>query len=244
MRLYKYYSPESSDFILTENGISLRYSQPIILNDPYELLPTFQSLIINRRLDLYSTNLTEIEKKLSLDNYTNELKSSYSKKNENHGFISLSKKQNSNPMWAYYSKDHTGYAVEFKCKKHAKEIKTYIIGELIFKDVNYDHKRLDSHYINPEKYYLHKDEAWKHEEEVRTISILDLDRSIKLDINGFPIHTTIIEPINIESIILGVRSDLTLERKVRFWIEKYAKNITLKKARLCESTFELIYEAI
>lgn len=242
MSLYKYYPPKSSEFILTENGISLRYSQPIILNDPYELIPTFKSLIINKRLEINSQNLTNLEKETLLENYKNDLFSSYSDKNLGHGFISLSKKKSSNPMWAYYSKDHTGFVINFKCINQNKKTKTYLIDNLSFKDVNYDSKRLDNHYIHPAKYYLHKDKSWEHEEEVRNISILDLDRSTKLDQNGFPIHTKIISPIHIESIILGVRSDLILERKIKFWVEKYAKNVEIKKARLCESTFNLIYE--
>lgn len=36
MKLYKYYSPESFDFIFNDEGISLRFSQPELLNDPFE----------------------------------------------------------------------------------------------------------------------------------------------------------------------------------------------------------------
>lgn len=58
MSLHKYYTPESCDYIFVEDGISIRFSQPEILNDIFESNLGYSGLNKND-LEIYKESLTK-----------------------------------------------------------------------------------------------------------------------------------------------------------------------------------------
>ncbi len=292
MPIYKYYEPDSLSFILNEIGVSLRYSQPEILNDPFELQPTLKTMVDQYR-EKIDSDLSECDQEIILKKYQNGMKEFYSNAlNKTKGILSLTKNGYSRPMWAYYSKNHTGYIIEFNSEdripvsitfdierpkstisgsyfnthgifkpistyqkipkvtplyekdEYNTENDSYILDGVTFHNAIYTTNRTNSPSDEIYEYYYKKDKQWEHEQEIRAVKEISLDECTYSVLNGYPIFTKILDSKHVKSIILGVRSSPELEQDIRLWVNKYAKDVIIKKARLCDSKFKLIYDEI
>lgn len=247
MSLYKYYAPDSFDFICVEGGVSARFSQPSVLNDVFELSEIIteerkqETITSNRYIKMIPT---EIKNPISRAKRT---KSIYDKK---FGVFSVSKKSNSRCMWSYYCEDNSGFMITFK-----GDIKLPII-QSENNEVNYENERIPEIYERTrekspdeirelyQELLFRKDDDWTHEGEYRFIALLEDIEAKKTDSNGFPIHCLKIPPSDVEAITLGVRSSEALTRKAIFWIQSHAPNVKLFKAAPCTKYFKLNYERI
>lgn len=233
--LYKYLPPEAADFALTESGLSIRTSQASSLNDPFELNHTKEELIdfmenVDRNSLINAFNITQDSTLMILDQYMKyERESQYKSIEElfsnnidkTHGILSLSRNRNSRPMWAYYSKDHTGFLIALKNKKSNDGSQT--VGNIAFQKVKYSSKR-PSYSMEDEinsslrDNLFQKDIAWKHECESRSIVSITKKNTLNTDLKGYPIICHNFEPCHISYVVLGARSSNTLKRKVKNWI--------------------------
>ncbi|MBM6552198.1 DUF2971 domain-containing protein [Marinomonas ostreistagni] len=255
MSLYKYYQPESVGFILTKNGVSVRLSQPELLNDPFEGKPAHSHFFLER--DVYevldnfiSEDAAEVtDEELYL---IKEIPKFYQKQkhtnwavNNTFGISSFSKNEKSNPMWAYYSKDHTGFLIEFE---DFNTMKPYFHHAGHGISVKYTANRYDQkeHKESWLKYIVNsmirKDSAWTHEREFRVISHLEGAQYDQVDDMGFPIYSIEIPKKHIKRIILGYRSSKSLARKVMLWKFKTSPETLVEKATLNDEKFLLDYE--
>lgn len=99
-----------------------RYSLQFILDNP----DIFNRLLKEYRLNGGMPELTEDEFKSFLN--SNELRDYHSNNHvqishfDRHGALSLTRKNNNIPMWAYYADNHKGYCVEFELDfKHLRK---------------------------------------------------------------------------------------------------------------------------
>ncbi|WP_133013405.1 DUF2971 domain-containing protein [Marinomonas flavescens] len=241
--LFKYYPPDSFDFIVTSKGISIRFSQPESLNDPFESFPVLKHRFYGDKhrgfssfspIDEYKPiNQPEID--------TDYISDFYSAINNSIGILSLSKKGDSRPMWSYYSKDHTGFVIEFSyIEAGLKEIKTPSgsSGSVVYKK---DRPESQEEYTSTSIFSsaLYKDDQWEHEEEYRILAELNCFLPFNTDKNGFPLFTLTLPYKYIKKITLGVRATKELERKALFYIKNYAPNASLDRNTLCPKSYNL-----
>ncbi len=104
--VYKYLPPERIDVI---DSLSIRITQPVSLNDPFEYFNLFD-------FSEFETKNPQNNEILAYtnDQITEELHKSINKSiNEKFGVVSFSKNELSNLLWAHYAKNSTGYVIGF-----------------------------------------------------------------------------------------------------------------------------------
>ena len=237
MSLFKYYHPDSVDFILVEGGISIRFSQPELLNDPFETnialnhffldsgdqpLPIFPPLKTNN--DLFNFDISFDDSKKNFEKSINN----------SIGIFSMSKDGDSRPLWSYYSKDHSGFIIEFE--DYETVMKESFGFHTTGNDVIYEEERPKSKnnftLLDLHNSALYKDRQWKHENEFRVIAELSHLPPYKTDPNGYSIHIKTLNSSSVKRIILGVRANQTLKRKVLFWAKNFAQHVTVETLAL------------
>jgi|TARA_R110001583_G_scaffold104208_1_gene251585 hypothetical protein len=265
MSLYKYYHPDSFDFICVEGGVSARFSQPDLLNDTYEFNGSIdEQLFLDRTRNILEesgipTNSIENEKiktlserlkKYFIRDYDNVMSTHIKNKM---GIFSLSVKKHSRAMWSYYSHNHSGFMISFSTNEefHPPFIQgddNFGKGHVKYTDIRPESilalmKKSDAMKKNDSEkmlldFFLTKDDHWKHEEEFRIIASVNDLPSTKIDHHGFRIHSFTVPAHQIESITLGVRASDDLERKARIWIEDNQKKIKLYRATPCNLRYD------
>ncbi|MGO2512606.1 DUF2971 domain-containing protein [Marinomonas polaris] len=265
MSLFKYYAPDSFDFICVEGGVSARFSQPSVLNDVFEFngaLP--QNGLLNRTKnllkfceidlnDISDRSLTIISKSLEA-HHIEELQRQFKKFGDIFiGVFSLSKIKHSRSMWSYYGKDHSGFMIEFQTNEDYQPIFTlkddrYSCGFVeytkerhlnmlfFFRELN-DMEEKEADRLS-DIVAFSKDYQWSHEEEYRVVRSVSNIPPSGLDSDGHKIHALTIPNIQIKSITLGVRANDILERKARFWIETQSQSTKLYRAEPCAMEYK------
>ncbi|GGN22163.1 MULTISPECIES: DUF2971 domain-containing protein [Marinomonas] len=145
MSLFKYLHPDAINYSFKESGFSLRLSQPAALNDPFEIrhkpfsgineafenTPIENSLLAATQGDIELTKSEIIEFYKKAEKTRNEaysyIMNIYNRSTEaitekRYGIISLSSNKQSRPMWSYYSKNNSGFLVEFSSKEIEKDV--------------------------------------------------------------------------------------------------------------------------
>ncbi len=260
MSLYKYYAPDSFDFICVEGGVSVRFSQPSVLNDIFELNGSINEEGSNRSIyktilkenpsltDISFENIQPLIDRLKPD-YFNSMSLFSNRINDTQfGILSLSRRKDSRSMWSYYANDHKGFMIEFNEKSETSD---YLDFDHEHADVNYKLKRPQNiitinndndkrHKLINELFFT-KDKDWQHEREYRVLASIPKIQANKLDNDGFPIHSVTIPAAEIDAIYLGVRSSENLARKAKFWIKQNSPAIKLYKAEPCRTEYKLNY---
>lgn len=253
MSLYKYYSPDSVDFILVDSGVSVRFSQPEILNDPFEVKPNDSHGFLENPIEELKSLVSEMNNNLStpediknilldVDDSIKKQKNIHQKINDRVGIFSLSKRESSRAMWSYYSNDHSGFVVEFK---DAITLEKAFKASVVHKEVAYEiirNKFKDASIEDLiENQIFFKDKDWDHEEEYRFFLDLNDLPSKGYDSMGFAIHNHILDSSSIKRVILGYRATETLRRKVLLWSKKVASNVAIGQSTLSTNSYELQY---
>lgn len=200
MKVYKYYQPESYDFIMRKEGVSIRFSQPSTLNDIFEasgsidiqnqefLLNYSESILDNsdyEGLKKYLPLLPNMFQAIIKDKLFNYHNTSDKLLHDTTvGILSLTKNKNSRSMWSYYADSHRGYMLEFDIDL----AKSYFPFNYSSQNVVYNTERPPSiqeyisrngHPKNKEEEFniisqlwITKDIDWEKEEEYRVIADL------------------------------------------------------------------------
>jgi len=125
--LYKYFPPERVDVI--QNG-RLRFTQPVVFNDPFESSPAFLELAPKQMMDRASRieaariGMPEEERKRFFDSVYSPTGSARKGPQAGAailevlgrgvGTLSLTEKPDNLLMWAHYAKSHEGFVIGFK----------------------------------------------------------------------------------------------------------------------------------
>lgn len=268
MKLYKYYPPENCDMILTLRGdISLRFSQPSALNDPFDLSPSIKMPDIDTRgrveeiikragtkskyyMDgntgeyFSKENIEEFElseQERMLKQKVNNLKKH---NDENIGVLSLSRNHNSNLMWSHYAKNHTGFMIEIENSFDIN--KGYIGKSLMAKEVTYHNNRpqtkLHESYSD-ESYFLFKDPSWEYEKEMRLVVQLSTLKPIKnTETHTLPCYCHQYPVSKLSRIVIGALCPKEKEIFIRNWANEFAPHTLVEKAYLSATDYELKYK--
>ncbi len=238
--VYKYLSPERLDVI---ENLSIRITQPISLNDPFEYFNLFD----------FGDFKTKNPQNNHIIAYTNELiteelhKSINKSINETFGVISFSKKELSNLLWAHYAMNSTGYVIGFNPfdKMFTSKIKTLSNN---FNEVKYSEIRpkfkLENLRID-QSFLCRKPIDWSYEEEIRFIDTFDTELiNLGKDEYDQIIFLKKISKEAINEIIIGNRMQKENFNKVKDIISENSIQCDLYKLYLDKDEYKLHKEKI
>lgn len=218
--LYKYVSIERLKSIL--NG-SVRFTQPGVFNDPFELLPELvirkdhQNTAVSINFDLLAARRSppvgEVEN--IADDYTSSdftSRNIVKDLNKKIGIFCASKSSNSLLMWSHYADQYSGAVIELDGSHD------FFNGRI---DIEYRTERqkkdLDSYFLEPVPLaeICVKSMDWQYEREVRIVRKLsDCIDTKSLDQRGFPVFVQNMPPACIKAIALGERATVNHQRNI------------------------------
>jgi hypothetical protein len=230
--LYKYVVPERID-VLREKRI--RFTQPCFLNDPFEFLlggpddpAHFEAKCDRKR------------------------QAEFLEKSRLYGVVSLTRRNNSIPMWTFYAASHRGFAIGFDT---TSSFFRRAIDDRNLRRVDYGSQRVistrglppDQPWVKPDAVLLMKSADWKHEEEWRWIDCCGPDGydEVGSTPNGEPVYLRSIPPGSILEVILGCRATSDLAESIHA-LKSTAEYQHLKvlKVALSRSRYDLEIEAM
>ena len=237
--LYKYFPPERLDVL---KNLKLRFSQPKVLNDPFEESFLIHSITEEKNLiektkkdaNILRSNYWEYDKNGEmLDNITKtedelieHIKKGFHPKvigcevskfiNDYIGILSLSRTDTSLLMWAHYAKGYTGFVIGFD-ESNPFFHQEYSNGRIQHPvNVIYSTVRNIIEIGDPEYYekmFFIKPIDWFYEEEVRLMGFFPTDPGIEHDENGNPLFLSDFPKEMIKEILIGYRSNILDEIK-------------------------------
>ena len=243
MILYKYLTTEIGKIVLT--NCSIRFTQPVALNDPFETHWLYEDAIKEETLRIikeefplkFGRKMTDDEQ-LSLPTKVEEVISKlpydYSEKI---GFLSLSKENNISLMWSHYADEHQGLVIGFDSE--------------IFPDADeVEYSEIRPTYTEPEdrdagikqfiKLLMTKSEHWRYEQEFRSIDFLEnADSVAKEQPKGFNVYLFKFPPDCIKEVIFGCLTPQSERKEIAEMITKDFQSAKLSEAKLSNASFDL-----
>ena len=254
MSVYKYVHENRVDVL--ESGM-IRFSQPAVFNDPFELRPALSKVLSEQATEREFEQLAQKEPDIQrlrgpILNNVKQLSSQRAaamqefvtrKFNENFGILSLTRRPDSLLMWAHYANGHQGFVIEFDDRhpwfRQGHEGFAHL-GHL--RKVRYSKRRP---YASMDKLdeidlLLTKSAQWKYEREMRLV--LALQRCTqRLPRSPFDICLFALPPACVVGITLGCRGSWATEDRIRRILStgKRYSHVILRRAEVDRSTFRL-----
>lgn len=265
MRLYKYYTPESFNLICTENGLSLRFSQPSVLNDEFEFDGVITEITPKNIIDMFniSNNPQAQNEKLKfqfggkeyqrkmIEEFTNDIKiKSKNHYNSSIGVLSLSHEKNSKSLWSYYAKDMSGFMIEievdediFKFPTLGSDVKystkrpPSIVSEFLLGKIVSSKDSLES----LSKVMFTKHDSWVKECEFRITSLLSKVPKYGIDPKKFPVHCALLPAPTLKGVYLGARASQEFKGLVIKKLNSTYVDTQLYTSKPCNHSFDMTY---
>lgn len=193
IRRYKYLSFSENSLRIIKSG-TIKFTKPSEFNDPFDCDPEHETNVdslLKNRPDLVKKaaqflNLSKeqliIEKPIMAERVKKAIEAGYfgQPASDNVGICSLSRDPLNLLMWAHYSKDHTGFVVEFDIPIESFDLPEKDVGyfeKLIPHKVHYQDSKpmvsfLDDNDVKMTKQFLTKGSVWKYEQEERVIDYI------------------------------------------------------------------------
>lgn len=249
MKLYKYCTFDRLDVM--RNGV-IRFTQPHLFNDPFELATTMGSVFGSVQRDGLSdqqkprTELAQILSLMADTLLTVAAKGVRSHFAERIGVLSLTEKPDNLLMWAHYGAEHRGFVIEFE-STHAffdrKESNNARYGRLCKVEYAEERPSVAMTDYNAFDGLLRKSREWEYEQEWRMFLPLESsDRQI--EVGGNTVHLFAVPAECVRSVILGARStpeDRWAMAELLVTEPRY-QHVTLFEATLDEKCFGLRVE--
>lgn len=226
MKTYKYLGNVSAECFFKDQTI--RFSQPKVFNDPFELQPEFHvfdeefiegeerlcKFVIHGHHSSYGkyllTNHTAETQSRKLDG-----KNIFSQLNEKIGILCLTQAETIMPanflMWAHYAESHQGIVIEFK--PDSEFIKNSSPVHYVPRRPIIDAKLLyENEYVAIEDLYF-KSDIWSYENEIRITKALSECHKLEdtKDVFGNEIYVSEIPLDSIKCIYLGCNSSVSIK---------------------------------
>jgi len=253
LRRYKYLSFSENSLQIIKSG-TIKFTKPSEFNDPFDCDPEYKDNVNNllkKRPDLVKKagqflNLSKeqliVEKPIMAERLKKAIEAGCfgQPASDNVGICSLSRDPLNLLMWAHYSKDHTGFVVEFDIPIESFDLPKKDVGyfeKLIPHKVYYqDFKPIvsfsDDNDVKITKQFLTKGSVWKYEQEERVIDYIR-----KSGIHAYDQKNILF------SVIAGMRmkdSELSkLEDAVKNINKEKGLNVSFYKATPLKGKFEL-----
>ncbi len=199
--LYKYFPPERIDVL--QNG-KLRFTQPLVFNDPFESLPAFSRLAPKKEMERASkieaarTGVPEEDRQRIFDFIFAESGGRELEPFEAHlllgtlargvGVLSLTEKADNLLMWAHYSRCHEGFVVGFRTRDpflSRPDARRDAVHDL--RKVRYTTRRPKLRYLTKlglVETYFTKSTEWEYEQEWRMYTVLPEEDTRDALVNG------------------------------------------------------------
>jgi DUF2971 family protein len=266
MRLYKYLSPERLDVLRNER---IRFSQPNVFNDPFELSTTVGSIFGEKTWEIpltstcgqavnpiehaaSDTNMLTADLATKLRMAGNLLLDMFGKVTSKglqetfarrFGVLTLTEKPDNLLMWAHYAKSHEGFVLEVDTT-HAffDRPKTDDGRTHSVGKVEYSQTRPAvalTDYNAVEALFV-KSAEWEYEQEWRMV--LPLSESIQtIETPSPPIHLFALPPAALSGVILGCRMSAARRDEILSMLahEERYAHVAVRQAELDARTFTL-----
>jgi len=246
MKLYKYVTLDRLDIL--RNGM-LRFTQPEVFNDPFELSVTFGSVHRSGGNDLEkaarrsSGNLGQILSMMLDETLRITAQGVNRYWSGRVGVLSLAERPDNLLMWAHYAADHRGFVIEFDADHdffHRQESEDDRFRHL--RRVAYSNERPS---VAMEEYnaidaLLAKSLDWEYELEWRMILPLSTsDR--RIDGGDTPVHLFALPPECVCGVILGCRTTASQRWEMAQFLteDRRYRHVTMREARLDPEAFRL-----
>jgi hypothetical protein len=240
MIVYKYLHPDRLDVL--SNGC-IRFTQPAVLNDPFETLPAFTAFRdrqlkeiapdFSRRMEVFETL------GIKTDDLLNSLFDSVYDKvvaqlfSQHFGILSLSRCRDNILMWSHYADSHRGFVIGFDSEnKFFAPSNGKANGGL--RDVKYSKKRpmlpadgldsLNTDGMNTwnENILFTKSEDWAYEQEMRILASPSSADHRMPGNNGWDVCLYSFDSHAIKEIIVGSRASVETQNKLsQIWLNQY-----------------------
>lgn len=253
MVLYKYFPPERIDVL---QDLRIRFSQPRIYNDPFELRPVASSAITEEQFNNIMPVLIGYhgEPKEAVDE-TRKITYRDFLADSSHILrliqevmasgnlaLCLTEVPDSLLMWAHYGLFHKGFVIGFDV---TNEFFTCPQGSFFLKRITYQQQRPTVIFPNPnpDETYFTKSIEWEYEKEWRLFRRLPAGKSLgdfATDQDGWPIYLFDLPVEAVKEIILGCRMDLEQSNMIRELSKSKFPCAHIKAARLSDKEYELI----
>ncbi|EXX76573.1 hypothetical protein RirG_031950 [Rhizophagus irregularis DAOM 197198w] len=215
--------------------MALRLTPPDQFNDPFEMCPPIDVADVDE-LTAISNVTTEI---------TSELLSNllHSTLREALGALCFTKNGNHPLMWAHYADEHKGAVIKFKTDRACFNRGDYNEDVGKFVDISYTKLRPVLNAASSKKAItilaLSKAADWEYEEEMRFL--LPLSVADKVIDNKY--HLINIDPLSVESIILGCRASDDFINQVVETVRTKSdmSHVNLYKSEPCKKHYALNY---
>ena len=253
IRRYKYLSFSKNSLEIIKSG-TIKFTKPSEFNDPFDCDPEYETNVDNllkNRPDLVNKvaqflNLSKeqliIEKPIIAERLKKAIEAGNfgQQASDNVGICSLSRDPLNLLMWAHYSKDHTGFVVEFDIpietfdlpKRDVEYFEKLIPHKVYYQDYKPIVSLLDDNDAKFTKQFLTKGSVWKYEQEERVIDYIR-----KSGIHAYDQKNILF------SVIAGMRMkdpELSeLEDAVKTINKEKGLNISFYKATPLKGKFEL-----
>lgn len=254
IKLFKYLPfTEGSLKVLTEG--TMKFTKPSEFNDPFDCAPDHESHnikeFVSSRPDLIekvvqfnrvSPDKIESEKLLMIKRLKTAINNGEfgQKASDSVGICSLTRDPLNLLMWAHYSKDHTGFVVEFNIPLESfypinNDIKYF--EWLIPQKVEYQETKpvvnfSDDQNTKIKKQFLIKGDVWSYEQEERVIDYIRGSGIHKFDQNAI-----------LSSVIVGMKMEspeyMRIKKILAKLFEKNKLKVALHKVDSVKGKFEL-----
>ncbi len=268
---YKYLGPERINVL---DGLKIRFTQPVSLNDPFEssrlidISPRIAPLLdsIDPELDEIWARTSEEEKtpenlkalmdlKISTrDNIRLETsphvfgKSFMETCGSRIGVLSLSRNFDNLLMWNNYAKEHTGFVIGFNPGHDFFRCPTFSGEPSQPRNVYYTSQRTVISEHDSDLFYsqllCEKPIEWAYEEEVRIFRLLTQESISPENTLTPPVHLFEIPKDAIKSIYVGANSDNVLMDKIRNNIKCHDLDVDFYTMSLSTTQFKLVASKI
>ena len=239
MIAYKYLHPRR-DAVLTNSCI--RFTQPAVLNDPFETLPAFTdfrktlkeslpefSQLQREAFNAFGTNEEDVVNNV-LDGLCDNAAKLFS---EYLGILSLSRCRDNILMWSHYADSHQGFVIGFDSENDFFA-PSKVKGIDGLHDVIYSQKRSVLPFdglvsCKPsemrewnERILFTKSEDWAYEQEMRILALLEGADHKKTVENSWDICLYSFTPQAVKEIIVGCRASIETQKKlIQIWLTQY-----------------------
>lgn len=168
------------------------------------------------------------------------------------GVLCLSKNPNQPLMWSHYADCHRGVMIEFDASHAALNKRRSKVDEFGFlRDVSYTAQRAALTYdaISGDQgfqtFALNKSAHWAYEEEMRLLWPLEHAEKIVETPSG-RVSLIALPPTSVVSVTLGCKASMEAEASLLDSLENQegCAHIQVRRARMHETEFELVYEVL
>ena len=240
MYLYKYVNTQTGISIL--KNLSIRFTQPNQLNDPFEMCAPIitKDITTLNYPDTFFRKLPDEERKLETIQiqsfeFQNEVLSHISRL---YGIACFSYSSKNLLLWSHYANSHQGICIQFKVDNNFLKLGEHFKVKYSTNRPMIDTEELYNNYDYLIRQMSQKSKEWAYEKEYRLYSLL----SGCMKNGDTDIYTRKFDISNLGSVILGYRCNHNDQKQILRIMKSYNLENNVFQSRLSTDVFNLFYD--